>query len=183
MFSKRDIIYLIYSLGIISYLLMRYVNYDIYQSYKYSLLDVIVFYTIPIFFWYTIINYRSFIMTIKRLKKFNKTNEIEYCTYEYSKKNIRKIYARIKSNYWDDYYDTNWYELDYDLTIPQQSYLSTYNDFIQKNNTVEKLLLYMNNRYTKKQEIKENDYKYFKYLSLIFILATIIVHMIICFNI
>lgn len=81
----------------------------------YESMNIVLFYSFPIL--YTIYYWckPTFTMTLKKINKFNDEEELEFdVIYDYHHR-MQKMFVRTKK-----ITAFKWYELDYDLTIPQK---------------------------------------------------------------
>lgn len=153
-----------YTIGIglivVSYLMWRSFHLYYESIYDHILLNFILF-----SIWYIRFNYRSFVMTRKRLSSYYHANILEYKSL-LVQGILKDVYVRVKG-----YED--WYKLDYSLTISKGCGYNIYEEFTSKNLTVKDLLSTMNknaddlsigNQY----RIMKCNYTTFKYLSLSF---------------
>lgn len=151
------------SIFIIGYLMWRKDNFFVDPIYDHVALSIIL-----LVLWFIFFNHRIFVMTRKRLcSNYYDNNLLEYKGLMV-RGIIEDIYVRIKG-------DIDWYKLDYILTIPNGCGYNIYEEFTNKNQTVGDLLKTMNSKADdafigSKYKMMKNNYKAFKYISLIFLI-------------
>lgn len=176
MFTIKDKYILGYITTIWMYLIYKS-NHLYYSDANY---DGILLTIIIIGGWLITCNHRMFVMTRKRLCE-NYYHACNLIYKPYVKNNIVKnIFVKTTNS-------DNWYELDYILTIKQNSTIEEYREFIAKNQTVHELLKTMNfNAEHKTTKIQYNlmkmDYKTIKWTTLTLIIVIYILYLIVYYN-
>lgn len=156
-----------YTIGIsiftIGYLMWRKDNYFADPIYDHIVLSILL-----LVLWFIFFSHRTFVMTRSRLRDYYSNNsKLEYKSLMI-RGEIKEIYVRVKGY-------TDWYKLDYLLTIPKDCGYNIYEEFVDNNKTIGDLLKTMDSKSEDaliggRYRIMKSNYKVFKYMSLIFLI-------------
>ena len=108
------------------------------KHYNYETINIVLFYSFPILYTIYYWGKSTFTMTLKKINKFNETEELEFdVIYDYNHR-MQKMFVRTKK-----LTAFKWYELDYELTIPQKCSCEKVKMFMNDVINIKKLKTYM----------------------------------------
>ena len=136
--KKKNLHYIKMYTIVMLFLFIAYNNRNFYETYNIHLNTLIIVY-LCFHVGYVIANYREFVMTTSKLRKYYTDNNLRYKSSTLINRKINRIFV-------NDYVSDYWYELDYMLTIPRNCSVEEYNKFIEENKTIHQLYSTMINK-------------------------------------